>query len=116
MTAPTRAQILRRLNDGWPADRAANTPMRPWRRGGADLAGRRFGRLLVLERAAPPEHAPPNRYRHWWLCRCDCGTTKVICMQNLTAGLTVSCGCRQREAAVENAAALNARRRKVRGR
>lgn len=52
-----------------------------------DLTGRRFGRLTVEERAG-------NRNGHaTWLCRCECGNTKVITGASLTAGKTRSCGC-----------------------
>ncbi len=56
-----------------------------------EMLGRRFGRLLVLEHAAPTWQG----YRRW-LCRCDCGTTKVILGAALRAGDTQSCGCKRR--------------------
>ena len=34
-----------------------------------------------------------------WLCRCDCGSEKVIYLTNLLRGLTKSCGCLQKERA-----------------
>lgn len=49
-----------------------------------DLAGRRFGFWLVLERA--------DR-RKFWRCRCDCGTLREVAGGNLRDGLTRSCGC-----------------------
>jgi len=52
-----------------------------------DLTGKKFGRY-------------PNKWGNaMWLCRCECGTKKVICGQNLTRGDTKSCGCLQRELA-----------------
>lgn len=52
-----------------------------------DLTGRRFGRLVVLERAQ-------NRGHHTcWLCQCDCGNKKTVYGTALGAGLTKSCGC-----------------------
>jgi len=54
----------------------------------SDLAGQKFGRWLVLERA-PPGRAKASR----WLCRCDCGTEKVLHRHNLVGGRTLSCGC-----------------------
>lgn len=59
-----------------------------------DLAGRRFGRWLVVE------YAGVNRLgRHTWVCRCDCGTTKgSVDSSNLLSGGSKSCGCMQREA------------------
>lgn len=52
-----------------------------------ELTGRVFGRLTVL-------HRVENRYgKTHWLCRCECGTTKVIQGQHLKDGHTASCGC-----------------------
>lgn len=56
-----------------------------------DLTGRRFGRLVVLERAG---------YRKGgitWRCLCDCGKRVIIQGGNLRNGLTRSCGCLARE-------------------
>lgn len=51
------------------------------------LAGQRFGRLLVLEQAG----------MRWgnalWECLCDCGNKKQIVSKSLRSGDTVSCGC-----------------------
>lgn len=56
-----------------------------------DKTGLRFGRLVVLERNG-------SRLRNaLYLCRCDCGATKVVEVCNLTSGLTRSCGCLSRE-------------------
>lgn len=52
-----------------------------------NLKGRRFGRLTVVERA-------PNRGdKSMWLCKCDCGKSKVVAGYNLKAGKSKSCGC-----------------------
>jgi hypothetical protein len=56
-----------------------------------DLTGKRFGRLLVISRAA-------NRGAQVvWLCRCDCGVEKEARGNNLLSGCTTSCGCASRE-------------------
>ena len=55
-----------------------------------DLTGRRFGKLVVLERAEDDI----NRNR-MWLCQCDCGNRKIIGGRHLTSGRTKSCGCDQ---------------------
>lgn len=44
----------------------------------------RYGRLTVIANA-----------KGGWLCRCDCGTEKVIRTQALKNGATQSCGCYQ---------------------
>lgn len=55
------------------------------------LIGQKFGYLTVIDRA-PSSKAGQSR----WLCRCDCGTEKVIGGSNLRRGTTVSCGCKKR--------------------
>lgn len=61
-----------------------------------DLTGERFGRLVVI-RPEEDHIDPSGRKRHMWLCRCDCGNTKVINGESLMCGYTKSCGCYQRE-------------------
>lgn len=56
-----------------------------------DIAGRRFGRLVVVEKA------PTLRTDSRWHCRCDCGGQTVVTWQALKAGATKSCGCIRRE-------------------
>lgn len=58
-----------------------------------DLTGKRFGRLQVLMRSGSKNGSA------MWLCRCDCGKTKVICGVELRSGETKSCGCLHREIA-----------------
>lgn len=58
-----------------------------------DLTGRRFGRLVVVKLVGRRGY----NQRHHWLCRCDCGSSKVIAGQALKAGATRSCGCLVRE-------------------
>lgn len=56
-----------------------------------DITGQRFGRLLVVS-----YHG--SRKRHaFWLCRCDCGMSKVVNGKAMRAGDIVSCGCYDRE-------------------
>ena len=52
-----------------------------------DLTGRRFGRLLVLERAGRINH------KHWWWCLCDCGKRVEHPAAELNKGRATSCGC-----------------------
>lgn len=58
-----------------------------------DLAGQRFGELIVVERAPRVEIVGRDAA---WRCRCDCGAEKVISAKNLRAGRTRSCGHRAR--------------------
>ncbi len=61
-----------------------------------DLSGRRYGRLLVLERMGSDKHWQPL-----WLCLCHCRnkvTVRGSCLRN---GNTQSCGCYQKERQIE---------------
>lgn len=53
-----------------------------------NLAGKRFGRLVVISRETPVgiKHTK-------WLCKCDCGNTTVVEASSLKSGDTRSCGC-----------------------
>lgn len=52
-----------------------------------DLTGQKFGHWTVIKRA---ENI--GRYVSW-LCRCDCGTERVVQANNLKSGKSTSCGC-----------------------
>lgn len=60
-----------------------------------DLRGQRFGRLLVLDKA--PNVTKNGRSYTAWLCKCDCGTEKIVRTNTLRQGGTQSCGCLARE-------------------
>lgn len=57
-----------------------------------DLVGRRYGRLLVTEKA--PTLA---RKQSRWMTLCDCGQFKIISAYSLIHGATTSCECYRRE-------------------
>lgn len=61
-----------------------------------DLTGQRFGRLTVIEY----DHAEHDGAH--WLCKCDCGTEKVIAGYLLRNGATKSCGCLKSDASRAN--------------
>ncbi len=52
-----------------------------------NLVGQTFGQWIVLSRAE-------GNYRGHsrWVCRCSCGTERIVLGNNLKRGLTVSCG------------------------
>mgnify|MGYP001580238567 CR=1 FL=1 len=56
-----------------------------------DLTGLRFFRLTVLRKA---EKRPKNSY---WICRCDCGNSRIVGRPGLINNKTKSCGCLNRE-------------------
>lgn len=60
-----------------------------------DLKGKRFGRLLVVEKCG---HI--GKYIGW-KCKCDCGNETVVSVNNLQNGSTKSCGCLARELSSE---------------
>jgi hypothetical protein len=56
-----------------------------------DLVGKRFGRLQVVAFArVQKKHA-------YWLCKCDCGTERIVAGSSLVRRITRSCGCLVRE-------------------
>lgn len=55
-----------------------------------DITGKRFGKLVVLQRIPKKERSYGGR---WWLCQCDCGNTKETIYHSLISGATSSCGC-----------------------
>lgn len=54
-----------------------------------ELEGRRFGRLIVIER-----DADTTKHRNIrWVCKCECGERRIVAGGNLKNGHTLSCGC-----------------------
>ena len=58
-----------------------------------NLVGKKFERLTVLSEIGRNKHGMVT-----WLCKCDCGTEKVVCGRALISGNTKSCGCLKIEA------------------
>jgi hypothetical protein len=54
----------------------------------SDVIGKRFGKLIVLERTCNDNHHAAQ-----FLCKCDCGNTTIVRAYSLTIGHTTSCGC-----------------------
>ena len=61
-----------------------------------DLTGKRFGRLVVIERVYWPEGRGP-----FWLTKCDCGNEHIVRGDALTIWATRSCGCLRYDLAKE---------------
>lgn len=59
-----------------------------------DLTGKRFGRLIVSERA-DDYVLPEGKKVVTWMCLCDCGETTVVTKNNIRS--TKSCGCLLKE-------------------
>lgn len=52
------------------------------------LVGKRFGKLLVIDRVENNLHG-----NVCYKCKCDCGGETIIASNNLRQGITNSCGC-----------------------
>ena len=57
-----------------------------------DLIGEVFGRWRVIEKA---ENNKQNKAQ--WVCRCECGSEKIVAGAVLRRGFSTSCGCYQKE-------------------
>jgi hypothetical protein len=57
-----------------------------------DISGLNFGRLTVIKREKSNERGDAM-----WLCRCICGSEKILRGASLRNGSIVSCGCYSRE-------------------
>lgn len=62
---------------------AATTKVKP---------GQRYGKWTVIK-SVPLDKTYTNGLRTGWLCRCDCGTDRVVAAKSLTSGESRSCGC-----------------------
>jgi hypothetical protein len=60
--------------------------------------GMRFGRLTILER----DLTKKDREGISWLCECDCGNITTVKTKHLKSGNTKSCGCYNKDKAIEN--------------
>ena len=62
-----------------------------------DLTGKTFGYYTVISRAPNDKHGSAM-----WLCRCKCGTEKVVRGSSLVSGVVQSCGCYHKEVVASN--------------
>lgn len=60
--------------------------------------GQIFGNLTIIK-----PRAENRKYAYYHLCRCVCGTEKMILSSNVELGKTKSCGCAARKATGERA-------------
>jgi hypothetical protein len=73
-----------------------------------DLAGQRFGHLVVIERVGTS-----NDRKALWRCRCDCGNEITTSGRGLRTMTTKSCGCLRREILATSAVTHGMSRSKV---
>ena len=57
-----------------------------------DLTGNIYTKLTVLARVDNNKHG-----QSMWLCRCECGNTKIVRQSHILSGNTKSCGCFYKE-------------------
>lgn len=57
-----------------------------------DRTGQVFGHLTVIKLVPPIRGKKDNKK---WLCRCECGVEKIIRVDHLVSGETISCGCKK---------------------
>lgn len=72
-----------------------------------NLVGQKFTRLTVIECAIAS-----NIDRSVWLCKCDCGNTKIVTSSKLKNGCVKSCGCLNNEKRAERALIMSENNRK----
>lgn len=65
-----------------------------------DLTGQRFGRLTVICRC-DDNKSELKCHTTLWICKCDCGKTKIEKSSALREGRVVSCGCYIREITID---------------
>lgn len=64
-----------------------------------DLSGRQYGRWTVVERGPDTPATEVTRGEPRWLCRCSCGTERLVRGRSLRRGESQSCGCLRDEKA-----------------
>ena len=65
----------------------------------SDLLGMKFGKLTVIGKSKNPNK--DNKTGRFWLCKCDCGGTKIASTSNLNYGIISSCGCLRSEVKIK---------------
>ena len=61
-----------------------------------DLTGCKIGRWTVVKRVESKK-LKSGEVMIQWLCKCECGTERVVAANPLNAARSLSCGCRVRE-------------------
>ena len=58
-----------------------------------DIKGKRFYRLVAIERA----NVDSDKHHVFWKCKCDCGNEIIVRKDSLLSGHAKSCGCYLKE-------------------
>lgn len=67
----------------------------------SDLIGKKFTRLVVLEKV------DVNKPRTYFKCKCECGNEKIVSLNSLTMHKVMSCGCLAKETKIINGKLLS---------
>ncbi|MBO5897533.1 MAG: hypothetical protein J6R04_00815 [Clostridia bacterium] len=88
-----RAQTLKNgLTKSCGCLKKENTSLRCFK----DIVGQHFGRWVVVKREQ--DYVSPSGYhRTQWLCKCSCGTERIVDASSLMGGRSISCGCYKAE-------------------
>ena len=64
-----------------------------------DIIGKRLGKLEVIsyEYSTYDSTCGGKRMRHYYLCHCDCGKTKLVQRGQLVSEIVHSCGCGRKQ-------------------
>ncbi len=57
--------------------------------------GRKYGRWTVIGKGPDRITKGRGQVMDMWICRCECGTERVVTAQTLATGRTKGCGCYQ---------------------
>ena len=63
--------------------------------------GKKIGRLTILN-YEQSKKSPSGRVNIMVNCECDCGNTKIVMLNNLKKGNSLSCGCLKKETSILN--------------
>lgn len=58
------------------------------------LKGKRFGSWTVIYEQPISERIASGELRKRYLCRCECGSERLVRLDRLSRGLSQSCGCK----------------------
>lgn len=76
-----------------------------------DLTGKRFGRVICLEKVRwNPSLKLAKTRAVLWKIKCDCGNEKVMHARGLVSGKSISCGCYARSICKEKLANIGIKR------
>ncbi len=63
-----------------------------------DIKGMKFGQWSVIERHGNRLSIKGGKGQATWLCKCSCGTEKIVSSHEMRSGVSKSCGCHGRSA------------------